>query len=711
MPDDNLDDYNAIIDAINAARNLDGLTIIYFPEGVYDIFSRIELTKDDNNIVFQGNGSESSILRFDISYTTQCFYIHGEQENIEIDLVQDIPKGSKELYGNGMDILNDEDWIRLCECNFPVHNSIWNPFTDDYWAQGCVGQITQIDTIFNDQYALIKDEASKDYYDNFNIKVYKITPIQNIGFEKLKIIRNNAGSNDKGSNIKFEYAVNCWIKGVEFYKTSRHHIDIRYSSHIYISGCYFHEANSYGDKGRGYGVVLNFSTTNCLIENNIFRKLRHAMAVQAGANANVFAYNYSREQKWNYSGQGADICIHGNYPYANLFEENNIEYIKADDTHGMNGPYNTFVRNIVYNDDENYLYFIHLDNAENCNVLGCNNGNGNKDPFVYPPLGYEYTPDTDIYGFEMYIDNIPYYPWNHNNSYIAGERPYLLMKDISYYYSSRPDFLDVSYGNYSWPSCGPAVHPDDNITQSIPARERWFYATLKTYINDPTQWPPQPLEVTITGPTSLNSGQSGTYTAHPSGGSGTYTNYEWWERKDDLGPYSAGGGVGINAPPSNQWVYLTSGPDKQQITISRTYSFSLKCVVTDSYNDQATSNILSVHVSGGGAFAKQNADQTAPIAQVQIPEEVELNGNFPNPFNPTTTIKFGLPEDGHVQLNIYSMNGQKVRTLIDGPVSKGYHLIVWDGTNESGQPVSGGLYVYELKTDNKRILKKMLLVK
>ncbi|MHB2156509.1 FlgD immunoglobulin-like domain containing protein [Calditrichota bacterium GD2] len=156
-------------------------------------------------------------------------------------------------------------------------------------------------------------------------------------------------------------------------------------------------------------------------------------------------------------------------------------------------------------------------------------------------------------------------------------------------------------------------------------------------------------------------------------------------------------------------MYLTSGPDKQQITISRTYSFSLKCVVTDSYNDQATSNILSVHVSGS-ALAKQSSEQTLTVA-IQVPKKVELNGNFPNPFNPTTIIKFGLPEDGHVQLTIYSMSGQKVCTLLDGQVSKGYHQIVWDGTNESGQSVSGGLYVYELKTENKRLLKKMLLVK
>ncbi|MHB2153824.1 FlgD immunoglobulin-like domain containing protein [Calditrichota bacterium GD2] len=96
---------------------------------------------------------------------------------------------------------------------------------------------------------------------------------------------------------------------------------------------------------------------------------------------------------------------------------------------------------------------------------------------------------------------------------------------------------------------------------------------------------------------------------------------------------------------------------------------------------------------------------------VALPKTEILFNNNPNPFNPTTTIKFGLPEDGYVQLTIYSMSGQKVCTLINGQVSKGYHQVVWDGTNESGQAVSGGLYFYELRTNHKRILKKMLLVK
>ncbi|MHB2148194.1 fibronectin type III domain-containing protein [Calditrichota bacterium LG25] len=109
---------------------------------------------------------------------------------------------------------------------------------------------------------------------------------------------------------------------------------------------------------------------------------------------------------------------------------------------------------------------------------------------------------------------------------------------------------------------------------------------------------------------------------------------------------------------------------------------------------------------GGGPM---NEKGKSPV--VALPKTEILFNNSPNPFNPTTTIKFGLPEDGYVQLTIYSMSGQKVCTLLDGQVSKGYHQIVWDGKNESGQAVSGGLYFYELRTNHKRILKKMLLVK
>ncbi|MCB0642162.1 MAG: T9SS type A sorting domain-containing protein, partial [Phaeodactylibacter sp.] len=87
----------------------------------------------------------------------------------------------------------------------------------------------------------------------------------------------------------------------------------------------------------------------CLIENNVFKRLRHSMILQAGANGNVFSYNYSTDPYWTEVGlppnSAGDIVLHGNFPYSNLFEGNIAQNIVLDDSHGEQGPYNTFFRN------------------------------------------------------------------------------------------------------------------------------------------------------------------------------------------------------------------------------------------------------------------------------------------------------------------------------------------------------------------------------
>ncbi len=89
-----------------------------------------------------------------------------------------------------------------------------------------------------------------------------------------------------------------------------------------------------------------------------------------------------------------------------------------------------------------------------------------------------------------------------------------------------------------------------------------------------------------------------------------------------------------------------------------------------------------------------------------IPDEFVLNQNYPNPFNPTTNIRFGLPEAGHVELNVYNLLGQKVLTLVNERLPAGYHMRVLDG-----QQLSSGVYLYELKSNNTRIIEKMTLIK
>ena len=88
----------------------------------------------------------------------------------------------------------------------------------------------------------------------------------------------------------------------------------------------------------------------------------------------------------------------------------------------------------------------------------------------------------------------------------------------------------------------------------------------------------------------------------------------------------------------------------------------------------------------------------------------ELSGNFPNPFNPTTTISFSLTTE-HTELVIYNLKGQKVKQLVNEELAAGAHQVVWDGKDDSGKPVGSGIYFYKLKSGNYTSTKKMILMK
>ncbi len=103
--------------------------------------------------------------------------------------------------------------------------------------------------------------------------------------------------------------------------------------------------------------------------------------------------------------------------------------------------------------------------------------------------------------------------------------------------------------------------------------------------------------------------------------------------------------------------------------------------------------------------------QNGEMAISAVPAEFSLQGNYPNPFNPVTTIRFGLPEAANVKLVIYSDTGAKVATLVDGYLSEGYHEAKWNVVNQAGARVASGIYIYELTSGEKRFIKKMLLAK
>jgi hypothetical protein len=88
-----------------------------------------------------------------------------------------------------------------------------------------------------------------------------------------------------------------------------------------------------------------------------------------------------------------------------------------------------------------------------------------------------------------------------------------------------------------------------------------------------------------------------------------------------------------------------------------------------------------------------------------------LHQNFPNPFNPQTTIRFDLSDADQVQLIIYNAVGQEVRQLVSGFLASGRHLVTWDARDAFGRGVGAGVYVYQLKTTQSSITRKMLLLK
>ncbi|MCK4956064.1 MAG: T9SS type A sorting domain-containing protein, partial [Candidatus Cloacimonetes bacterium] len=120
-------------------------------------------------------------------------------------------------------------------------------------------------------------------------------------------------------------------------------------------------------------------------------------------------------------------------------------------------------------------------------------------------------------------------------------------------------------------------------------------------------------------------------------------------------------------------------------------------------NDSANPS-LTVAVSGTGLAVNTGDD-------LLTPKVTSLAGNFPNPFNPTTTIKFSLAEAISVSLDIFNIKGQKVNTLINSDMAAGHHSVVWNGKDKNSKNAASGIYFYVLKAGKNMFTKKMILMK
>jgi hypothetical protein len=151
-----------------------------------------------------------------------------------------------------------------------------------------------------------------------------------------------------------------------------------------------------------------------------------------------------------------------------------------------------------------------------------------------------------------------------------------------------------------------------------------------------------------------------------------------------------------------EWEELTY--TDTDVTNDITYIYT----VTALYEDEsgATDYIESEHSIPATATPVSDRDMLAVGSR--------LHGNYPNPFNPVTSLQFTVDSAGniqHVTIDIYNIRGQLVRSLVNSEYATGDHTVLWDGTDDNGRGVSSGIYFYRMTTDNYSSTRKMVLMK
>ncbi len=134
--------------------------------------------------------------------------------------------------------------------------------------------------------------------------------------------------------------------------------------------------------------------------------------------------------------------------------------------------------------------------------------------------------------------------------------------------------------------------------------------------------------------------------------------------------------------------------------------------------DTSSNGHSYVNMGQGWAAYNEGEIMIRAIVYTGSDSENELNpaltlsiNNYPNPFNPTTTISYSLPESGMSSVKIYNLKGQLVNTLVNKEMQSGQHSVVWNGIDASGKLVSSGLYFTRVENVGKAVTRKILLSK
>ena len=445
------DDHYAIENAISALNGSHGY--IYFPPGKYLITKSLYLP---DSCILMGESSNKTTLLFNLNgEAANCIILSKSQSSDFNDITGGLDMGNNLITVQDVSSFHIGDVVEIRQ-----KNGDWD-VVPIAWADYSVGQITRIKDIYDDN-LLLESPLRINYSADLDPEIRPINTRHSSGIQCLKIHRVDEPAEGAGANIYMNMAENCFVRGVESDTSVGAHISVNSSLNILIDGNYFHHAFKYDGVGmHGYGVALSKHTSECLITNNIFRYLRHAMMIKTGSNGNIFSYNYSIEPHRSepIPDASGDISFHGHYAFSNLWEGNIVQNIIIDHYWGPSGPFNTLFRNRAE------LYGIIMTTSD---LIETNSQN-----FV----GNEVTNTEFLHG--MYsLSGTNNFEFGNN---ILGEiipTGTNNLPDQSYYLSNKPNFWIESL---EWPSVG---IPIELGAGTIPAEIRFNTGDVFTVCPD-----------------------------------------------------------------------------------------------------------------------------------------------------------------------------------------------------------------------------------
>jgi hypothetical protein len=324
---------------LSAIAALDGPGQVHFPPGIY-LFNNTVVPPD--SIVLHGDsdadGQPLARLLLSAGEEQDGIRISGSETVSPAMLTAPPQQGQRFLLVDQPQLFLSGQLLRLEATDDAV-------LVTSNWALGQTGQLVEVATVSGDTLHLTR--PIRRTYSTAPV-VHAVLPRRQVHVRCLLLDRNTA-TTSQTCNILMRYAQDCTVEGVRSERCNYAHINLFRTTRTTVRNSHFRLGHSYGGGGKAYGVLVDYGSGDNLVLGNTFDQLRHAMIIQAGANGNVFAYNHSTNPFWSQfplpSNAAGDLVMHGNYPYLNLFEGNVVQNIVIDNSHGINGPYNTLFRN------------------------------------------------------------------------------------------------------------------------------------------------------------------------------------------------------------------------------------------------------------------------------------------------------------------------------------------------------------------------------